>query len=139
MKKQNTIIILFSSLIIAGAVLGYGYMNYLSKKEALRLEQEHNNQVLLQAQEAKADNERKYNECVTTAENYHDSWWNGSCKVFGSNIQYEDEQVYSKSAGKIITQKVISHCSLPSYNADQINAKRDKDIENCVKLYSTNK
>ena len=136
MKRQNAIIILISSLVIAGAILGYGYLNYLSKKEALKLEQEQNNQVLIQEQATKAENERKYNECVAAAESYHEMWWNASCKNFGSSIEYEDQQVYSKSAGKVITQKVISHCSLPSYNADQINAKRDKDIENCVKLYS---
>jgi hypothetical protein len=35
MKKLNIIVVLISCLIVAGSILGYGYMNYISDKEKL--------------------------------------------------------------------------------------------------------
>lgn len=111
MKKtdQKYTVAIIISLILGASILGYGYLDYKFKKDAL----ESNRQ---EAMEEAARKKENYNECVLGAELHQQSWWNRSCEEFGHN-------------------KKTDGCTLPSYIADDINAKRDKDIQNCVTLY----
>ncbi len=118
MKKidQKYIVAIIISLILGASILGYGYLDYKSKKDALEAKKQEASDLKAQQEQQAAQKKKDYYACVLLAETQHESWWNSSCKNFGVN-------------------KRTDGCTLPKYNADQINDKRDKDIQNCVTLY----
>ena len=111
-KKKKTSdqvkIAVIVSLIIGASIVAYGYLNYKTKMDTLDRDSS-----------AKSERETKLRSCQLRAEMDSSSWWDNSCKTHGVN-------------------KTTAGCTLPSYLADDINARRDKDMENCVKLYSAN-
>lgn len=107
------------SIIIGASLVAYGYINYKTKIDVFEKEQQTKIEQLNRDEQAQRARELKLVSCKAEAEIYHNNWWNNSCTTFGANKKTED-------------------CTLPSYIADDINAKRDKDMDNCVKLYSAN-
>lgn len=108
---------LYVAIIMALAILGYGYMNYTYKMKVLENEKQTKAEEVKREEEQKTNREMKLANCKLEAEIGATSWWNANCKNFGINKKTDD-------------------CTLPGYIADTINEKKVKDLDNCVKLYS---
>jgi len=112
-NNQNWLIII---LIISITILGYGYMNYTSEQKAIEAKKEIE---ASRVREEKAKETRKklnLEYCQFEAENDYNNYWNAQCKIQGLN-------------------KTTDGCSLPKYIADGIEERREKALENCIKLY----
>lgn len=118
MNRANTkyIVAIGIALIIGGAIVGYGYMDYKYKKEALEQKIKSEEQSKIKEEENKLNNQQKYLECRTIIEESKRDWWNKECKVRGLK---ED-------------------CQLPFENGDRIREWAEKETNNCLKLINTN-
>lgn len=110
MKAKHYIII---ALIIAGAFVANGFMSYNAKmkdleENRLRLEEERRTELANQVRM-----EKMYDDCRESAYQMYQDDWNKSCELL----------------------KKEKDCALPSYYSNQHDEKREKDEENCVKLY----
>jgi hypothetical protein len=109
--KQNdmskTIIIV--SIIIGISILGFGFINYQTKLKTLEVESQ-------KEEETRTDKRLNLINCNKNAESDYLDYWNAQCKVQGRD-------------------KKTDNCSLPKYIADDVEARRQKSLDNCVKLY----
>jgi hypothetical protein len=117
MKKIETkyIVAIIISVILGTSILGYGYMDYKYKKEALEQKVRSEEQAKEEEKQEAFDKNQKYLTCKMWAnEDYHSNWVK-ECKSRGLK---ED-------------------CSLPLENADRLNDSLEKDIDNCFKSIYT--
>jgi len=110
MKNKNWIII---SIILATAILVFGYMNYDAKIKALEQKRQ-------ELADDKADKEAgelrmqmMYDNCISSAYDLYSSDWDGSCDMLDKP----------------------KDCILPLYLSDRHDEKRAEDEANCIKLY----
>jgi len=115
MKRLDTkyIVAIVISLIIGASILGYGYLDYRYKKEALKQKIQSEEQAKEEAKTEEWNKRQGYLVCKKDAEERYYASWVKECKGRGLK---ED-------------------CPLPLVNADRIKDNLDKDIDNCFKLY----
>ena len=114
MKDKQWLII---AIIIALSILGYGYMNYTQKMKVLESERQSKVEDIKREEEQERNREIKLTTCKGIAVEDYTNYWNAQCKVAGLNKKTEG-------------------CTLPKYIADDIEARKEKAIENCIKLYA---
>ncbi len=118
MRNQTLIIALIVSVIIGVSILGYGLLNYKYRMESLEKEQAFKMETLNKEKEEKEERERKLTRCKLESEMDYSDYWDAQCKVQGLNKKTEG-------------------CILPRYIATEIETRREKSLENCIKLYSS--
>ena len=111
LKTKYTVAIIIS-LIIGASILGYGYLDYRYKKEALEQKIRSEEQAKKEAKAEEWNKKQGYLTCKRFAEEDYHSNWVKECKGRGLK---ED-------------------CRLPLENADRLNDSLDKEIDNCFKL-----
>lgn len=102
---MNTKLVIGVALIIALSILGFGYMNYKGKMAII--ENDNYQQTLKDLQ---------YQRCRDNAQADYILQWNAQCPVQGID-------------------KLTDDCTLPRFIAQDIETKKTKDLENCVKMY----
>lgn len=169
MKKIETkyIVAIVISLIMGASILGYGYMDYRYKKEALE-------QKIRSEQRAKDDEQLTKNKeqqtrdkvkqgletCIAGAEKSYNSFWFSECKDRGqltnrcislhemtfeeyakqNNIPFASETIEERLKALDDFQKQQDDCSclLPKYNADRIDESLKRDKDECFRRYPQN-
>ena len=109
-KKQDmskTYIII--AIIIGVAILGYGFMNYSAKMKVLEADKQAKQDKILE----ESSKELKLKMCNIDANDDYVSDWNSQCKAFGKK----------------------DNCTLPQYSADNVEGRKEKALDNCIKLY----
>ena len=123
MKKLETkyIVATIISIILGVSILGYGYMDYRYKKEALEQKTQAEEQEIRAKEKAKGEEEaekidkkQKYIECRVIVEEYKHELWNKECKSLGLK---ED-------------------CNLPFANGERIEEWAEKETDNCFRLFA---
>jgi len=105
-KKDTNWTWIIVSLIIGGAILGAGFINYKLKMKTIEI-----NYRIEQAE--KKDLETKLSNCYEGAQEIYLSSWNSACNLIGKNDK----------------------CSLPSDRADRLEEMKKDEIDRCIKLY----
>ena len=160
MKSETTRMAIIVATIIGMSILGYGYMDYKYKKEALRekirseeqtkLEKEEEKQKLLETQKA---NQTKLAICLNDADDtYHENWLSEcesqglltaecikflklSFTEFVSQKEWPKDTLFSEQYDEYSDKKQKCSCRLSFANGDRIEGWR-KDAKNeCYKKY----
>ncbi|HEX8931568.1 MAG TPA: hypothetical protein VF810_00255 [Patescibacteria group bacterium] len=161
MKPQLNVTYIIIASILGLAILGYGFLNYLSAEKNRQLEMTKLQQAQNQAsqkqeavQQQQTSQKQALNTCLLDAEtNYSDNWFT-ECKSEGlltqncidlhsmTFIQYEQKNNISTDDKNALSDflKAQSDCScrLPSYNADSINKTLQDDKDNCFREFPQN-
>ena len=132
MKKEpnyKLIIIIISTIIVMLALGTYffiGWKSYQLRKEQLKIDQtkqqnEFDKQKQEEADKKKAEADKEKNQtlldiCLGSAEEGYSSFWNSECAILGLG----------------------DDCKLPTWNANRVDEKRDKDKADCYKQYPAN-
>ena len=121
MKRLDTkyIVAIVISLIIGASILGYGYLDYRYKKEALE-------QKIRTEEQARRAEEQAKEEAKT--EDFNKKQGYLTCKRFAEEDYHSNWVKECKSRG------LKEDCRLPLENADRLNDSLDKEIDNCFKL-----
>jgi hypothetical protein len=114
MKKLETkyIVAIIISIILGSSILGYGYLDYKYKKEALEQKIKSEEQAKIEEETKTLDKQQKYLQCKALIEISKHEWWDKECKSLGLK---ED-------------------CNLPFANGDRIKGWAENEIDNCFKL-----
>ena len=110
----NTAIIIV--LVIGAVIFGYGYMNYDAKMKAIEADKQAKAEEIKRLDDKESTRKTNLFNCNLAAETDYNTYWNAQCPIRGVNKKTED-------------------CSLPSNLADSIEARKEKAIDNCIKLY----
>lgn len=105
MNTQTLRYLLFVSLAIGASILGYGLLRYDVSNKNLEFER----------QQA-VERQKSLQSCEIAAENDYSNYWDIQCPLVGTN---------SLEAG----------CNLPRNIAMDIEARREKNLDNCIKLF----
>lgn len=105
--KKVTIV----SMIVGISILGYGYMGYLSKREAREQKVESEEREKTEKAMEEGNKRQRYLTCKSFAEADYHAWWEKECEARGLG----------------------EGCSLPLVNANRMEDTLKNDIDNCFK------
>jgi len=99
------------AVLIVVLIIGLGYVGYLNRKTTLA-DDAARRKALTEILE-KSDRESKIESCLTMADVQQEVFWESECKGLGRG----------------------ENCSLPTYNADRVDAEYRRDRDECYKRY----
>jgi len=111
MKRNPLVWAISLGILVVSLAVAYYLVVFIPKQEEIknsRIEDQ-----VRQEQKAEQKKEEDYRLCVLKADLDYSSWWEAECE----------------------SQDLGEDCRLPKYNADALNASREKAKDRCIELY----